>query len=528
MDLLAAGRFPPLVEAFLQGRSLELLSPVRFLAPGELPTGDCSASTPDRGELATALAGANREYGHPDAARLSEKLADAATRVVITGQQPGLFGGPLYTLSKAVAAALWAERLQAAGEPAVALFWMATEDHDFRESSRAAFFSSQGLSAIDLGEDREPLVPVGLRVLGPKVNSVLAELQQVMPGDRYGDWLEQLGDWYKPEASFGEAFARLMVALMGERCPLLVDAMLPDLKRAQRPWLRRIVEQRAAVGKTFAERDREITAAGYPLQVKPQPGSSPLFLQQGRERRRIEWRGADRLTLRGDEEFEQDIDWLLEIIGNDPGRVSPGVRARSAIQDAVLGSCLQILGPGELSYLPQAAPLFDLLQVPAPMVALRPQVLVMDERQQTKVTDSGLALEELLDPKLDLDRRLARPEDTRFLAGAEDQLEELLESLQTPAMALDGNLERPWQKTSDQMRRALQAFGNRVTAAAARRDETTRARLESLRGYCLPVDRLQERVIATAHFPGKYGASFVAAMFEQMDLDPTNLRLISP
>jgi len=315
---------------------------------------------------------------------------------------------------------------------------------------------------------------------------------------------------------------------MGERCPLLVDAMLPDLKRAQRPWLRRIVEQRAAVGKTFAERDREITAAGYPLQVKPQPGSSPLFLQQGRERRRIEWRGADRLTLRGDEEFEQDIDWLLEIIGNDPGRVSPGVRARSAIQDAVLGSCLQILGPGELSYLPQAAPLFDLLQVPAPMVALRPQVLVMDERQQTKVTDSGLALEELLDPKLDLDRRLARPEDTRFLAGAEDQLEELLESLQTPAMALDGNLERPWQKTSDQMRRALQAFGNRVTAAAARRDETTRARLESLRGYCLPVDRLQERVIATAHFPGKYGASFVAAMFEQMDLDPTNLRLISP
>jgi uncharacterized protein YllA (UPF0747 family) len=333
------------VEAFMRGQNLDLLAPVRFLSPGEEPSGDCRATSPDRGLVTASLEKANREYGHPRSAQLAAALADPATRVVITGQQPGLFGGPLYTLSKAVAVALWAERLRAAGEPAIALFWMATEDHDFRESSQASFFTSQGLRTVDLGEDREPLVPVGLRALGPEVSRSLAELRESIPGERYGQWLEQIAGWYTPEATFGEAFARLMVALLGDRCPLLVDARLAGLKEAQRPWLKRIVEQRQELGEEFADRDRQIIQAGFPLQVRPQPGSSPLFLEVDRQRRRIEWRERGRFGLRGDPEFEKEIAWLLETIEAQPERVSPGVRARSAIQDAVFGTCLQILGP---------------------------------------------------------------------------------------------------------------------------------------------------------------------------------------
>ena len=115
--------------------------------------GDGLGTAPGRRELAEALRQANDQYGHPEARELAARLADPSTRVVITGQQPGLFGGPLYTLSKAVAAQLWAERLEAAGEPAIALFWMATEDHDFRESSRATFFTTEGVKTFDLGED---------------------------------------------------------------------------------------------------------------------------------------------------------------------------------------------------------------------------------------------------------------------------------------------------------------------------------------------------------------------------------------
>ncbi|NHZ73871.1 MAG: bacillithiol biosynthesis BshC [Nitrospirae bacterium] len=117
VNLVDAGLLPPLVKALLEGSGADLLSPVRFQSPGGPPP---TAPTPadDRSELGAALTSANEGYGHPAAEALGRKLADPATLVVITGQQPGLFGGPLYSLSKAVAAVRWAERATGAGRPA--------------------------------------------------------------------------------------------------------------------------------------------------------------------------------------------------------------------------------------------------------------------------------------------------------------------------------------------------------------------------------------------------------------------------
>ena len=132
VDLAAARLLAPLPSAWLAGRDLDLLDPLRFLPPGKLP----QVSTPppaSRRELAEALAVANRAYGNDNADRLAKRLADPATRVVVAGQQPGLLGGPLYCLAKMVAVSRWAAALEAAGEPAVAIYWVATEDHDWAE-----------------------------------------------------------------------------------------------------------------------------------------------------------------------------------------------------------------------------------------------------------------------------------------------------------------------------------------------------------------------------------------------------------
>jgi bacillithiol biosynthesis cysteine-adding enzyme BshC len=519
---------PPLVTAFVEESDLDLLAPIRFLRPGNEPS-PSNSPRPDRSEVARALAAANSDYGHPGAEELASRLADPATRVVITGQQPGLFGGPLYTLSKAVAAVRWVERLRQRGESAVAVFWMASEDHDFRESSRAAFFTGEGPRQFDLGDDGAPLMPVGMRTFGPRVTDVLEELAAVVPGERFAEWLQTLQRWYRPEARFTEAFARLLVHLLGEHCPLLVDAMLPGLKDAQRPWLRRLIEMRQRVGEIVAERDAMIESRGFELQVQPQPETSPLFLLHRDQRRRIEWRGEGRLSLRGSSEVDEPVAWLLEAIDRLPGTVSPGVLARSAIQDAVFGTDLQILGPGELSYLPQVAPLYELLGIDPPEVALRPQVLVLEERQRAKIEATGLSLAELVAPELDLETRLFGGAGEDFLAPVCDQVDSLLEQLREAAVALDSGLDSPWRKTRDQMRRALETFSGRVTEAAARKNDVERRRAESLRMACRPLGRLQERVIATAHFPGKYGQRFNDALLEQLDESrPTTLQVVCP
>lgn len=528
VDLAALGLLPALPSAYLAGRDLDLLAPLRFLSQGTLPDLPSVPAPAGRRELAQALAGANQGYGHPAAEEMARRLADPATRVVITGQQPGLFGGPLYTFSKMVAAARWAATLEAAGEPAVAVFWVATEDHDFAEVASTTVLTSEGPRVFDLGADPEPLVPVGMRTLGPEINRVLEALAAANPGALQADWIATLGRWYRPEARFGEAFCRLLVHLLGPRCPLLLDAMHPALKAAERPLLKRLVERRREIEAASAERDAEIERRGYPLQVSPQRGASPLFLLHRGERRRIEWRGEDGFSLRGRGEVDGSVTELLRTIDENPGVVSPGVLARPAVQDAILGSCLQVLGPGEISYMAQVAPVYPLLEVAPPTLALRPQTLLLEPKQIERLEESGLALADLLVDRQSLDHIRVVRAGNDFVTPVREEIEAALAALEAPALAIDPNLERPLGKTREQVLRALDLFTEKAASAAARRDEVQTRRIEQLRDICLPFGKLQERTVSTAYMGGRYGPRLAESYWEQMELDPTHLQVISP
>ncbi|MDH3744970.1 MAG: bacillithiol biosynthesis cysteine-adding enzyme BshC [Acidobacteriota bacterium] len=528
LDLLENGLLPPLPAAFLAGRDLDLLGPLRFVSPREPDPLSSASPAVDRSALAQALAVANASYGHPGAERLAGRLADPETRVIVTGQQPGLFGGPLYTLTKAVAAAQWVRRIQASGLAAVAVFWVATEDHDYREVSRLSFPAAGGLETLDLGADPSPLLPVGMRTFGPQVVTVLDSLRAGVPGDRFAEWVDKVAGWYRPDARFGEAFCKMMAALLGEECPLLLDAMLPAVKQAERPWLERVTASRDEIEERYSASNRLIEQRGYPLQVTPQPGSSPLFFLHGESRRRIEWRANGRVGLRGEDEFDEGMDWLERVLSENPAAVSPGVLARPAIQDAILGTSIQVMGPGEVSYLPQVAPLYECLEIEAPQVALRPQAMVLSRHQIDKLDKLPIELAELLSPRLDLDRALAQGQGSEMVAPVGARMEKLLDELKTRAVGLDKSLERPWEKTAGQIHKALEVFTAKVNQAATRRDELGRQRAEDLRVACRPGGTLQERALTTAYFPGKYGGRFVEALFEQLGTDGGKLQVVTP
>jgi len=527
VPLAGSGLLPPIPAALLAGRDRDLLAPLAFLPPGEIVPRPRPGPPPDRRELAAALGRANRAYGHPRADELERRLADPAARVVVAGQQPGLLGGPLYTFSKAVAVARWAEALSERGEPAVGVFWVATEDHDFREVARATVLTHEGPRSFDLGDDPAPLTPLGARTLGPAVESVLAGIAEALPGDRYAEWVATLGRWYRPDARFGEAFCRLLVHLLGERCPLLLDAMDPGVKAAERPWLERLVERREAVEEASAAADRAIEERGHPLQVHPQRGAAPLFLLSAGARRRIEWTGGG-YALRGAEGGGGSVADLLAIVRDNPLVVSPGALARPAVQDAILGTDLFLVGPGELSYLPQAAPLYEVLEVPAPAAALRPQTLVLESHQVDQITEMRLTLGELFGERSALDHLLAARAGADPVSGPRERIAAALDEIAGPALALDANLESPWSKTREQIERALDRFGDKAAAAAARRDEVRAGRVERLRDTLLPGGTLQERVVSTAHYPGKVGGRFAAAYLEQLQLDGGTLQVVTP
>lgn len=518
LDLATTGRLAPLPAAFLRGEHLDLLAPLRFLGPGSLELGASPAC--DRAALATALGAANRELGHARAEELATLLADPTTRVIVTGQQPGLLGGPLMSLTKAAAAARFAQTLRASGDQAVAIFWIATEDHDFTESARATVLGREGPERLDLGVDPAPLHPLGARVMGPAIGPVLERLEEVL-GPGALERVATLRSFYHPEASFGSSFARLLIALLGDDAPLFLDSRLPALKTAQAPHLRRLVEARDEVDAAYEAAETRVEARGFELQVKKQRGASPLFLIHQGERRRIEWLDATTFGLRGLPEFRAPIADLLATIATEPAAVSPGVLARPAIQDAVLGTSLQIMGPAELSYLTQAAAIYPILGLTAPATTLRPQALVLDPKQVAQLEELELGLDELWRAKSEdliaarLGQDLVGPFGERTLAE--------LDALRQPLIDLDGSLESPWRKTRENIERALEMLAGKVTAASARRHEVQLRRLENLRRSLLPFETLQERELAVGYFFARYGASFAKALFDQLDLDGRKL-----
>ena len=528
IDLVAHGLVKGMPAAWLAGKETDLLAPLRLLAPGTLP--EMAPPHVDRRAIAAGLARTNAAYGHPRAAELAAKLADPATAVVVGGQQTGLFGGPLLALVKAAAAARHAEDLEAAGRPAVALFWMATEDHDWAEVASATFLGPSGLQTLALADDPSPLAPVGCRTIGAEVESVFAALAAGYPNERFSEWRQRLSEWWAPGQRFGDAFARQTVALLGERSPLLLDSMLPELKQAERPHLLRLIELRAAVEAAYLAAEQRIAARGFELQVAPQRGASPLFLLRDGARRRIEWSGDAGFRLRGASASEpvEPVARLVALLESDPGLVSPGVLARPAIQDAVLGTTLQVMGPGETAYLAQAAAVYPVLGVTAPWTALRPQVLVFDRRQREQLAELGADLDELLFAPEAIAHRLAALAGGGFVAAARPAAEQLLEGLRSPAVALDPTLEKPWAKTRETLLGALDAFAAKVEAAAARRGGVAHQRFENLRQATRPQGGLQERVLSTAWFAGRYGAIFGQALLEQLTLDPRRLSLIDP
>jgi uncharacterized protein YllA (UPF0747 family) len=276
------------------------------------------------------------------------------------------------------------------------------------------------------------------------------------------------------------------------------------------------------------QRDGEVKARGYSLQVSPQRGASPLFLLRHGERRRIEWRDGDRYALRGRDEGPGTIEELLGIVEENPAVVSPGVLARPAVQDAVLGTTLQVLGPGELSYMAQAAATHAVLEVPPPWVALRPQTLVLEAKQIERLEEVGIPLATLLGDHVGVDRWLAERDGGDLVGPVRRCLETTLAEMRGPALAADPNLERPFEKTREQILHALDVFGEKATAAAARKNEVVDRRTHQLREACLPLGKPQERIVSTAHFPGKYGPEFAERLWEQMELDSAHLQVIVP
>jgi bacillithiol synthase len=437
-----------------------------------------------------------------------EALARRGTTVVITGQQVGLFLGPLYTYYKAASAIAAARAIEReSGVRCVPLFWLQTEDHDFDEIAYTHVLGGGPEAApqkLTIAPDpwASPRSSIAHRRLGPDVEAALAGLSDAL-GSAPGapDVLGLLRAHYRPGVPVAQAFAGALADLFAEDGLLLFDPRVAPVARLAAPLYRRAIEEHGAIAGCLDERARALRAAGLDEQVPCRPDCTLVFFHDREAtgpRFRLEQGATGGWTLAGTGQRVNDAE-LKACLSDDPLRFSTSALLRPLVQDTLFPTAAYVGGPAELGYFAQLPPLYQHFGLPQPLVALRARFRCLDEKARQLLGKLSLQARDLEQPLPALLRQLAEslagelPTPSALAAEAAGAFEPALARLEAAVTAADPTLARPAERTRAYVRAAVDRLCDKYARAIARRDQTSLRRLERLSALLFPERTPQER-----------------------------------
>jgi bacillithiol biosynthesis cysteine-adding enzyme BshC len=445
---------------------------------------------------------------------LSE-LAKPGTVAVVSGQQAGLFSGPAYTLYKGLTAIKAARELTARGVPAVPVFWLATEDHDFAEVNHAWVFGADyqpvkiGVEAPDQAGPR----PVG--GIRPR-DFPVAELRQALAGLPFAEDAAGLIERaYAPGETMGSAFARVLRELMGSYGLLLVDPMETALRELAAPLMREAVMRMPELADGVMARSKELVERGYHAQVLVDKQTSLVFLLQ--DGGRMALRRANGDFVAPHRKFS-----AAELAGR-AAELSPNALLRPVIQDYLLPTAAYIGGPAELAYLAQSGPIYGALLGRRPVACARAGFTLLDERSHKRMTRYCLkpadlftgerALRDTIAAQLVPERLGKKLEETRrIFSSALDALDSELRQFD---ITLAGALGTSRRKIEYQVGKISKKSAAQILVRDAQATNDAR----SLSGLVYPEKHLQERLYSIVPFIAKFGPGVVDELYKAVRID---------
>ena len=463
--------------------------------------------------------------GAPDRARAAAaRLSDPETVCVVTGQQAGLFGGPLYTLLKALTTIGLARQVSAQHDVvAIPVFWVDAEDHDLAEISTTGVLSDDlTLQEVSVPTPAGAARPAARVQLGDPITSALDQLRTLLPDTEFSTPLfEQLEAIYRPGAGIVEAFARWLDHTLGPEGLVVFDASDPGAKPLVQGIFERELSGRGEASRLAATTGTQLVDLGYHAQVTPVADAVALFhLNDEREPIRLHTE-SDAFTVGGTPIAATD---LMARARTSPESFSPNVLLRPVVQDALFPSVAYVAGPSELAYLAQLRPVYEHFDVPMPVIYPRATATLVD-RATVKFLDKHDVTFADLRPQDDgvLNRLLsALLPDTieQSLGEAERLVDEQLGILAGAVPAVDPTLAGTVDTTTKRIHRDLGTLRNKIVQAAKRRDETMRRQFQRARSLSFPGGTPQERAVGFVYGLNRYGPHLVEQLLRELPLEP--------
>jgi len=468
----------------------------------------------DRGVLADALRAQSISFNAgPLALANIEKLRSGA-RTVVTGQQVGLFGGPLLTLHKAATAIARAvDATAATGIDHVPVFWLATEDHDLAEVDTVSLLTKTSIEKITAHLRVAEPVAVGGVSLGDGTEAALDRASELLA---YAPICDQLREFYAPEASpgatLGGAFARLMAHLFSAHGLIVMDAAGREFHALGSETLRAAIDHAGELEAALLARTAELERDGYHAQVLVKPDSSMLFLidEQTGERLALR-RVADGLWKAGSKTYTTTN--LHGILDSAPERISPNALLRPVFQDTILPTAAYVGGPAEIAYFAQSAVLYERILNRITPVLPRLSATLIEPALGEVMARQELSLPDTFTTAEDLAQRLgarAMPiAAKRKLAAVGNAMESELSALTEYLSGMDASLGRAAKVSGSKMLYQMNRLRRMAANFELQKEASLRKHADALTLHLFPDGHPQERVLAGVWFAARYGEGLI-------------------
>lgn len=474
-----------------------------------------------RARVAEALERQQLSRGADEAARNARRLAEPDAVAVVTGQQAGLFGGPLFVLLKAVASMELAARLeQRRGSPVVPVFWVASDDHDFAEVRSVAVLDAAGaIRTLRYAPRTEPAgAPAWSIALDETIPERVEDLRRTLPpGLGYEETLGAVAACYVPGETLSGAFARLVSRLLPGL--VVLDPHDPELKALSAPVLAREIREGSSSSRLAIERGRELLAAGYHQQVPVRPGFLNAFLVSAGQRRALGLADGE-VEVRGTRE-RFPVAEALRRLEADPSAWSPNALLRPIVQDALLPTAAYVGGPAEVAYHAQITACYDHFGVPRPLVLPRPSATLVEPAQARALDAEGLGLADLVADPETLVTRWAReeyPEVEGAFARAREAIEREMGAVEDALGAKDPTLRGAAAAARGRALHPVFALHEKALRALRKRNQGRADRLRRTRDALFPGGSLQERGLGLVAALARHGTALVPLLRERLDL----------
>lgn len=455
-----------------------------------------------------------------------QALASEKTIAVLTGQQLGILGGPLYTIYKSITAIKLCNHLKENydGFNFVPVFWLEGDDHDYDEVRNFSILNNEN-QILNIKYDDGQLDEVNRGSIGAlkfsqNIENVLSELTGSLRETEFkASLLDFIKSIYQPDRTFLETFRELMIRLFDEYGLIVFNPLDPAVRKLLTPVFSKEITEFGEHTGYIVERSAELEEV-YHAQVKVKPIN--LFYIDEKERLSIEPTDTGEYRLKGKrKKFTKDE--LLSQLDTSPEKFSPNVLLRPICQDYLFPTAFYIGGPGEISYFAQVSPLYKIYNIEEPFIYPRSSATIVEKGVQTILEKNNLTYTDIFSEEEELIQKILAASseinlESLFL-NSQEEINSSISHIADKLISIDKTLADLTSKSKQRIEETINYLKAKAVEAEKRKYDSTIRQISKVRNVLYPNNNLQERELNWIYFANKYGMDIFKWIYNELAIN---------